>query len=76
MRTNIRVELSEALWVAGFVYLIWYVTAEVGELPLRFVHRDNLIRMKLAASRERDLQDIAALTSGEGREAGASGRPE
>jgi hypothetical protein len=42
------------------------VTAEVGEQPLRFVHRDDLIRMKLAAGREKDLQDIAALTSHEG----------
>ena len=52
------------------------VTAEVGELPLRFVHRDDLIRMKLAAGRERDLQDVAALTSREGREAEASDQPE
>jgi hypothetical protein len=42
------------------------VTAEVGEQSLRFVHRDDLIRMKLASGRERDLQDIAALTSQEG----------
>ncbi len=41
------------------------VTAEVGEQALRFVHRDDLIRMKLAAGREKDLQDIAALTSQE-----------
>jgi Nucleotidyl transferase of unknown function (DUF2204) len=41
------------------------VTAEVGEQSLRFVHRDDLIRMKLAAGREKDLQDIAALTSQE-----------
>lgn len=41
------------------------VTAEVGEESLRFVHLDDLIRMKLAAGRERDLQDIAALTSRE-----------
>ena len=41
------------------------VTAKVGEQSLRFVHRDDLIRMKLAAGRERDLQDIAALTSHE-----------
>jgi hypothetical protein len=41
------------------------VMAEVGEEPLRFVHLDDLIRMKLAAGRERDLQDIAALTSRE-----------
>jgi hypothetical protein len=52
------------------------VTAEVGELPLRFVHRDDLIRMKLAAGRERDPQDVAALTSREGREAEASDQPE
>jgi hypothetical protein len=45
------------------------VTAEVGELLLRFVHRDDLIRMKLAAGREKDLQDIAALTSHEGQSA-------
>lgn len=42
------------------------VTAEVGEQSLRFVHLDDLIRMKLAAGREKDLQDIAALTSQEG----------
>lgn len=41
------------------------VTVEVGEQSLRFVHRDDLIRMKLAAGREQDLQDIAALTSQE-----------
>jgi hypothetical protein len=41
------------------------VIAEVGEQPLHFVHRDDLIRMKLAAGREKDLQDIAALTSQE-----------
>jgi hypothetical protein len=41
------------------------ITAEVGGQSLRFVHRDDLIRMKLAAGRERDLQDIAALTSHE-----------
>jgi hypothetical protein len=41
------------------------VTAEVGGQSLRFVHRDDLIRMKLAAGREQDLQDIAALTSQE-----------
>ena len=41
------------------------VTAEVGGQSLRFVHRDDLIRMKLAAGREKDLQDIAALTSAE-----------
>jgi hypothetical protein len=45
------------------------VTAQVGELPLRFVHRDDLIRMKLAAGREKDLQDIAALTSQEDQSA-------
>jgi hypothetical protein len=44
------------------------VTAEVGEQTLRFVHRDDLIRMKLAAGREQDLQDIAALTSQEDRD--------
>jgi hypothetical protein len=49
------------------------VTAHVGEQPLRFVHRDDLIRMKLAAGRERDLKDIAALTS---REAGDPESPE
>ncbi len=43
------------------------VTAEVGGQSLRFVDRDDLIRMKLAAGRERDLQDIAALTSQENR---------
>jgi hypothetical protein len=42
------------------------VTAKVGEQSLRFVHLDDLIRMKLAAGREKDLQDIAALTSQEG----------
>jgi hypothetical protein len=42
------------------------VTAKVGQQPLRFVHLDDLIRMKLAAGREKDLQDIAALTSQEG----------
>jgi hypothetical protein len=42
------------------------VTARVGEQSLRFVHRDDLIRMKLAAGREKDLEDIAALTSHEG----------
>jgi hypothetical protein len=42
------------------------VTAEVGGQSLRFVDRDDLIRMKLAAGREKDLQDIAALTSQEG----------
>jgi hypothetical protein len=42
------------------------VTAEVGGQSLRFVHRDDLIRMKLAAGREKDLKDIAALTSHEG----------
>jgi hypothetical protein len=41
------------------------VTAEVEGQSLRFVDRDDLIRMKLAAGRERDLRDIAALTSGE-----------
>jgi hypothetical protein len=44
------------------------VTAHVGEQALRFVHRDDLIRMKLAAGRERDLEDIAALTSQEAGE--------
>lgn len=39
------------------------VTAEVEGQSLRFVDRDDLIRMKLAAGREKDLQDIAALTS-------------
>jgi hypothetical protein len=39
------------------------VSVEVGGQSLRFVHRDDLIRMKLAAGREKDLQDIAALTS-------------
>jgi hypothetical protein len=38
------------------------VTVEAGGQSLRFVHRDDLIRMKLAAGRDRDLQDIAALT--------------
>jgi hypothetical protein len=38
------------------------VSAEVDGQTLRFVHRDDLIRMKLAAGRERDLEDIAALT--------------
>jgi hypothetical protein len=42
------------------------VTAEVDGQSLRFVHRDDLIRMKLAAGREQDLQDVAALTSQEG----------
>jgi hypothetical protein len=42
------------------------VTATVAGQSLRFVHRDDLIRMKLAAGREKDLQDIAALTSHEG----------
>ncbi|HSZ14025.1 MAG TPA: DUF6036 family nucleotidyltransferase [Solirubrobacteraceae bacterium] len=42
------------------------VEANVGELFMRFVDRDDLIRMKLAAGRERDLQDIAVLTSQEG----------
>jgi hypothetical protein len=41
------------------------VTAEAGGQSLRFVHRDDLIRMKLAAGRDRDLQDVAALTSHE-----------
>ena len=44
------------------------VTVEVAGQSLRFVHRDDLIRMKLAAGRERDLQDIAALTSHEAGE--------
>ena len=42
-------------------------TAEVGGQSLRFVGLDDLIRMKLAAGGERDLQDIAALTSYEAR---------
>jgi hypothetical protein len=42
------------------------VTAEVGGQSLCFVGRDDLIRMKLAAGREQDLRDIAALTSQEG----------
>jgi len=37
-------------------------TATVAGEPIRFVHRDDLIRMKHAAGREKDLQDIAALT--------------
>jgi hypothetical protein len=52
------------------------ITAEVGEQPLRFVHRDDLIRMKLAAGREKDLQDIAALTSREGRDLSSPDQPE
>ena len=44
------------------------VTAEVDGQSLRFVHRDDLIRMKLAAGREQDLQDVAVLTSQEGRD--------
>jgi hypothetical protein len=43
------------------------VTVEVDGQPLHIVHRDDLIRMKLAAGRERDLRDIAALTSREGQ---------
>jgi hypothetical protein len=39
------------------------VTAEVEGQTLHFVHRDDLIRLKLAAGREKDLQDVAALTS-------------
>lgn len=42
------------------------VTAKVGGQLLRFVDRDDLIRMKLAAGREKDLQDIAVLTTHEG----------
>jgi hypothetical protein len=41
------------------------VTVEVLGQSLRFVHMDDLIRMKLAAGREKDLQDISALTSRE-----------
>lgn len=52
------------------------VTAEVEGQLLRFVDRDDLIRMKLAAGRERDLQDIAALTSSEQVDLKSSGRPE
>ncbi|HEY7962164.1 MAG TPA: hypothetical protein VID29_09600 [Solirubrobacteraceae bacterium] len=37
-------------------------TATVADEPIHFVHRDDLIRMKHAAGREKDLQDIAALT--------------
>lgn len=43
------------------------VTVEVLGQSLRFVDMDDLIRMKLAAGREKDLQDISALTSWEGR---------
>ena len=49
------------------------VGVKVGGEPLRFVHRDDLIRMKLAAGRERDLQDIAALTSQEAGDMGSVG---
>jgi hypothetical protein len=41
------------------------VTVEVLGQSLRFVNMDDLIRMKLAAGREKDLQDISALTSGD-----------
>lgn len=44
------------------------VRAEVGHEPIHFVHRDDLIRMKYAAGREQDLQDIAAMTRYEDRE--------
>jgi hypothetical protein len=43
------------------------VTVEVAGQVLHFVDRDDLIRMKLAAGREKDLQDIAALTSRQDR---------
>jgi transcriptional regulator with XRE-family HTH domain len=48
------------------------VSVEVGGQLLRFAHRDDLIRMKLAAGRERDLQDIAALTSQEAGDLGSA----
>ena len=50
------------------------VAVEVGGQSLSFVDRDDLIRMKLAAGRERDLRDIAALTSMEGRGSNSSAR--
>ncbi|MCW3020496.1 MAG: hypothetical protein JWN10_2804, partial [Solirubrobacterales bacterium] len=51
------------------------VTAKVAGQCLRFVHLDDLIRMKLAAGREQDLQDIAALTSQEGGEPRSPAQP-
>lgn len=44
------------------------VSVQLSGQTLWFVGLDDLIRMKLAAGRERDLQDIAALTSQEGAE--------
>jgi hypothetical protein len=51
------------------------VPAEVGGERINFVGRDDLIRMKHAAGRPRDLEDIAALTSYEDRESRSPDSP-
>ncbi len=51
------------------------VKTEVAGEAIRFVHRDDLIRMKYAAGREKDLEDIAALTRYDDREPRAPDAP-
>jgi hypothetical protein len=51
------------------------VPAEVGGERINFVDRDDLIRMKHAAGRPRDLEDIAALMSYEDRESRSPDSP-
>lgn len=51
------------------------VSAEVAGERIPFVDRDDLIRMKHAAGREKDLEDIAALTRYDDRDSRAPDAP-
>jgi hypothetical protein len=68
LRAGVRAAIAAELWKgrSNTPDLVYPLGWEVGGQSLRFVHRDDLIRMKLAAGREKDLKDIAALTSHEG----------